>query len=121
MADEMTEQEKQEFVFRIGPDDEPVIQHWDRDVAATLAQELGVALNDDHWEVVSFLRKHYEATCQLDTARDLSVVLNQRFKDRGGLKYLYTLFPNGPVTQGCRIAGIPVPKDSTDPSFGTVA
>ena len=118
--DDMTDKEKMEFVFGIHEDDE-VLEDWDREVATSLASEEGIKLSDAHWEVVSYLRKLYQGTGEIDYARDLSAVLDQRFKSQGGLKYLFTLFPNGPVTQGCKIAGLPVPKDSKQPSFGTVS
>ena len=119
-SDDMTDKEKMEFVFGIHEDDE-VLENWDRQIATSLASEEGITLTDAHWEVVSYLRKLYEGTGQLDYARDLSAVLEQRFKTEGGLKYLFTLFPKGPVTQGCKIAGLPVPADSTQPSMGTVS
>ncbi len=120
MAEPLTEGEKTDFVLHIH-EDEPVVDPWDREIATSLGQDEGIELTDEHWDVVSFLRKHYDATGALDYARDVSAVLSQRFKDQGGLKYLYRLFPRGPVTQASRIAGIPVPKDSTDASFGTSA
>ena len=119
-SDDMTDKEKMEFVFGIHEDDD-VLENWDRDVATALAAEEGIKLTDAHWEIVSYLRKLYQGTGEIDYARDLSAVLDQRFKSRGGLKYLFTLFPNGPVTQGCKIAGLPVPKDSKQPSFGSVS
>jgi len=118
--DDMTDKEKMEFVFRFYEDDE-VLENWDRQVATSLALEEGIALTDEQWEVVSYLRKLYEGTGKIDYARDLSAVLDQRFKSAGGLKHLFTLFPKGPVSQGCRIAGLPVPKDSSQPSMGTVS
>lgn len=118
--DDMTDKEKLEFVFGIHEDDE-VLENWDRETATSLAEEEGIKLTDAHWEVVSYLRKLYQGTGEIDYARDLSAVLEQRFKTQGGLKYLFTLFPNGPVSQGCKIAGIPVPKDSKQPSFGSVS
>ena len=118
--DDLTDKEKMEFVFNIHEDD-ALIEPWDRNVAESLAKKEGVDLTEEHWNVVSFLRKFYKSVGQIDYARDLSAMLDQKYKDKGGLKYLFTLFPHGPVTQGCKIAGVPVPKDSTDSSFGSVA
>lgn len=119
-GDEMSDNEKMEYVFHIHENDE-VIEDWDRQVATALAQEEGIQLTDAHWEVVSYLRKLHQGSGSIDYARDLSAILEQRFKAQGGLRYVFTLFPKGPVTQGCKIAGIPVPKDSTQPAFGSVS
>ncbi len=120
MTEEMTDKEKMEFVFRIH-EDEADVEQWDRTVAAGLAKQEGIELSDERWDVVSYLRKYFEEFGTLEYARDLSAMLNQKFERKGGLKYLYTLFPKGPVSQGCKIAGIPVPADSKDPSFGNVS
>ena len=120
MTDEMTEKEKMEFVFRVH-EDEPVVDSWDKKVATKLAKEEGLKLTEELWEVVSFLRKHFEDVGTIEYARDISALMNQRYQSKGGLKHLFQLFPKGPVSQGCKIAGIPVPKDSKDLSFGTVA
>jgi tRNA 2-thiouridine synthesizing protein E len=36
------------------------------------------------------------------------------------MKFLYKLLPGGPVSQGCRLAGLEPPAGSTDPGFGSV-
>jgi len=118
MADVMSDREKQELFLGVHIGEDPVVPQWDRGVAASLAQELGLELGDQAWEVVQFLRHYYEDLGGIDYSRDLSAMLDQRYKTVGGLRYLFTLFPGGPITQGCKIAGIPVPKDSSDPSFG---
>lgn len=117
MARELTDQEKAEFFLHVHEGDS-IVEPWDRGVATIIAHSEKLELDDAQWEVVSFLRRHFETTGMLDYARDLSVVLDQRFKSKGGLKYLYTLFPRGPVTQGSIIAGVPAPKDSQDNAFG---
>jgi tRNA 2-thiouridine synthesizing protein E len=52
--------------------------------------------------------------------RELHDALDERFHTRGGMKFLYRLFPGGPVAQGCRLAGLPVPAGAVNPSFGSV-
>ncbi len=98
-----------------------VVEPWDRDIAAARARELGIELTDAHWEVVKFLRDRFREQGQVEHARELHPVMAGKWKAQGGLKYLYTLFPGGPVHQGSYIAGVPEPHDATDPSFGTVA
>jgi len=92
---------------------------WNEGIAAARATEEGIVLRDEHWAVVNFLRDDY-INDGPKTARSLTELLEENFGSRGGIKYLYTLFPNGPVNQGSRIAGIPTPKGATDPSFGSV-
>lgn len=120
MADELTGKEKEEILLGIH-DDEAVAEFkaWTEAKAEATARELGIELTDEHWKVIRFLRLHFENTGEIKHARDLSTVLNERFVDEGGSRYLYNLFPHGPISQGCRIAGLPVPKDAADPSFGT--
>jgi len=120
MTEEMTDQEKMEFVFRVHGE-EPDIEQWDRTVATELAKQEAIELTDEVWSVVSFLRRYFDEFGGIEYSRDLSALLDQKYHSQGGLKYLFTLFPKGPVSQGCRIAGIPLPKDSKNLSFGSVA
>jgi tRNA 2-thiouridine synthesizing protein E len=112
-----THDERLEYVFGIHNTD-AMDKDWNRQIATLRASELGVELESAHWEVVTFLRQLYEASDGVMHARQLSSALQDRFADRGGLKYLYELFPGGPVLQGSYIAGMVPPKDSTNLSFG---
>ena len=47
-------------------------------------------------------------------------ILEEEFAEQGGRKYLYRLFPGGPVSQGSRIARLPLPAYSSDRSCGSV-
>jgi tRNA 2-thiouridine synthesizing protein E len=92
---------------------------WSEESASKLAAEEGIQMTDEHWEVVRFLRDDYREHGNTRGSRALLDALTKRFDSRGGKKHLYLLFPNGPVTQGCKIAGLPLPEYSRDTSFGT--
>ncbi|RMG51903.1 MAG: TusE/DsrC/DsvC family sulfur relay protein [Gammaproteobacteria bacterium] len=93
---------------------------WDEEVARRKAAEEGLELTEDHWTVLHFLRAQYDAHGDELKATKLIRELSERFKDKGGKKYLYELFPKGPISQGSRIAGIPAPEGADDPHFGSV-
>ncbi|UCE89094.1 MAG: TusE/DsrC/DsvC family sulfur relay protein [Pseudomonadota bacterium] len=120
MTNEMTDREKEQRVLGIHTED-TVFEQWTRAAAEEIAADEGVHLAEAHWNVVEFLRDYYQSNGIPEHARQLSDALSARFAADGGLKYLYTLFPKGPVNQGNRIAGVPVPSDSADPSFGSVS
>ena len=96
------------------------LEEWNEQIAAAKAAELEIELTDAHWEVLNFLRKHYIESGLERRAHKLTHMLVGEFKNKGGNKYLYTLFPDGPITQGSYIAGIPAPADAIDTSFGSV-
>ncbi len=92
---------------------------WNREEAAQMAGELlGVPLTDDHWEVVRALHSYF-ATHEFPNRRELTDALDEKFHHKGGRRYLYRLFPNGPVSQGCQLAGLEMPAGSIDKSFGS--
>jgi tRNA 2-thiouridine synthesizing protein E len=93
--------------------------HWSPLTAARRAHEEGFAeLTEAHWHVIYCLRNRYREQGPSRSARELIHVLEQDFVAEGGRRYLYELFPKGPVSQGSRLAGVPPPPFSRDPSFG---
>ena len=120
MNEELTAKEKEELVLGIHDDDAVAeFKAWTEDKAEAMAKELGLELTQEHWNVIKFLRLHFENTGPVRHARELVEVVSERFADEGGSAYLYQLFPHGPINHGCRIAGIPVPSDATNASFGS--
>lgn len=93
---------------------------WTRDAAVVRAGKDGLTPTDDLWEAVRALQAYFSKNEHNINVRELHDALNEKFHQRGGIKYLYKLFPGGPVAQGCRIAGLDAPAGSHDPSFGSV-
>ena len=94
-------------------------QGWNRQRSADLAASEGFELTDQHWDVISYLREQYLEHGLPRFARTTARALNKQFAAQGGNKYLYNLFPGGPVTQGSRLANLRIPANATDISFGT--
>jgi len=92
---------------------------WNRDDATAAAREDGLSLNNDHWGVLRALQEYF-ARKEHPNVRELHDALDEKFHPRGGMKFLYEIFPGGPVAQGCRLAGLPIPAGAVDKSFGSV-
>ena len=122
MTNKMSDKEKLAQVFGIhSGDDVEAFDAWTKESAKKKAEAMGIVLTDKHWEVINFLRVHFQNVgAKMPPVHELSQTLEERFSDQGGLKYLFTLFPGGPLNKGSLIAGIPVPDDATDPSFGSI-
>lgn len=102
--------------FRFAPLD------WTPEKARSAAAKEGLTPGDDHWALVrslqEFYARHHDVAINL---RELQDALEEKFHHKGGMKFLYTLFPAGPVAQGCRLAGLRPPAGTTDRGFGSVA
>lgn len=93
---------------------------WSEDRARHLAKSDGLQLTTEHMEILRYLRKYYDKNGQGYNARTVLGVLEFEFGKWEGKKRLYQLFPHGPVSQGCKYAGIPLPPECNDKSFGSV-
>jgi len=95
------------------------LEHWSPLTAQRLARQEGIEeLSEAHWHVIYALRVLYMERGRAASAREIIHILEQDFVAEGGRRYLYELFPKGPVSQGSRLAGVPAPPYSSDPSFG---
>jgi tRNA 2-thiouridine synthesizing protein E len=102
------------------PNNLEVLDPWSKEIAIELASTEGIVLTPAHWEVIDTLRNHYQEFGPDANGRSLLKCMETEFFDHGGKKYLYELFPRGPVNQATRIAGLPLPPHSTDIAFGSV-
>lgn len=95
--------------------------HWQPADAERIAADEGIVFGPDHWKLLRCLQEYYarheETTI---VVRELKDALDEAFHRQGGTRYLYRLLPGGPVAQGCRLAGLPVPPGAVDKSFGSV-
>lgn len=83
---------------------------WSEEVAHHMAQQDAMVLSEEHWEIIRFLREHYAEYRLIPPMRLLTKAIEKRLgTEKGNSRYLYRLFPDGPVKQGSRYAGLPKP------------
>lgn len=95
---------------------------WTRAEAERAAASEGLEMDEDRWRAIRALQALYArrpADARLNV-RQLHDALDERFHAQGGLRYVYALFPRGPVAQGCRLAGLEPPAGAEDKGFGSV-
>ena len=93
---------------------------WFEVQAQEIATEMNIDLSDMHWNVIYFLRSNYAQFGHQVSARKLLKALSEEYAELGGKRFLYKMFPGGPIRQGCEIAGIPAPADTADPAYGSL-
>ena len=82
----------------------------------------GIILSTDHIEVLDAIKTYYKHHEPYNiNLRNLNDALEEKFHHKGGMKYLYKLFPDGPVSQGCKIARLTPPVGAIDKGFGSTA
>ncbi len=97
------------------------IGDWSEEIALRRAALDGLRLGPDHWEAISFMREFYiRHGDENHLARKLTEALDRNFAARGGRRHLYQIFPQGPITQGGYLAGLPELEGATQPGFGSV-
>ncbi len=77
---------------------------WTDEVAMLFARADGVEeLNEDHWQIIRYLRNYY-------IRNGIAPMIRKLCKDTGfNLKRIYELFPAGPAKGACKVAGLPKP------------
>ena len=83
---------------------------WSEEVAGEIAKAESIDMDENHWEVVNFLRDYYEEFQIAPAVRVLTKAIGKKLgPDKGNSGYLYELFPYGPAKQAGKIAGLPKP------------
>lgn len=79
-------------------------------MAEQLAHQDGLVLTDAHWEIVHFMRAYYQRYNHLPNARLFGQAIKKNLGvEKGASRYLYRLFPDGPLKYACKYAGLPIP------------
>jgi len=98
-------------------------EDWTRQDALDIAHKEELEMTEANWEVVRALQSYFarhEGSPRINP-HELHDALDEHFHQHGGIKYLYRIFPGGPVAQGCRIAGLKAPFTASDRGFGSVS
>ncbi|HBM8735314.1 TPA: sulfurtransferase TusE [Escherichia coli] len=83
---------------------------WSESLAVVIAENEGISLSPEHWEVVRFVRDFYLEFNTSPAIRMLVKAMANKFsEEKGNSRYLYRLFPKGPAKQATKIAGLPKP------------
>ena len=93
---------------------------WSSSAAEAMARDERLTLEDDHWELMRCLQEYYSKT-DFPKLRQVTDALDENFHSKGGMKYLHKLLPQGPVSHGCKLAGLKIPAGAIDASFGSSA
>lgn len=81
---------------------------WSEDFARALALEEGLTLTPAHWELIHFLREHYQVHGVQAQVRVMIRHFTETWgADQGNNHHLHEMFPmGGPQKQGNRLAGL---------------
>ena len=92
--------------YLLDPDD------WTPQIAAMLAAEEGLELEDEHWLVLQYIRDYHDEHAVTPDIRHAAKFLgNRRGVDKKqGKALIFALFPYGYVKQACKIAGMRRPR-----------
>jgi tRNA 2-thiouridine synthesizing protein E len=94
---------------------------WEPSDAENIAKQQGITLNEDIWDLIGALHSYFGSHDKnVHNRREITDALEEKFHNKGGMKFLYKLLPKGPISQGCALAGIRNPAGNVDLSFGSV-
>lgn len=84
-------------------------QDWTPAVARWLAAGDGVELDADQWWLIEYVREYHLRYGNPPLMRTLVAALKPSRPDVSGSRFLYRLFPDGPVRLACKYGGLPPP------------
>ncbi|TWH63905.1 tRNA 2-thiouridine synthesizing protein E [Azomonas agilis] len=88
------------------------LEAWSESVAEVIAQEEGLVLGTEHWEILWLLRDFYQRFQLAPATRPLiKYVAQQLGPEKGNSLYLNHLFKGTPAKLAAKLAGLPKPTN----------
>ena len=85
---------------------------WSAELGEYMASLDGVALTNEHWEVIQYFREYYEDYNIPPPMRMVIRVFKKAFgEENANSRYLLMLFPEGATKAASKFAGLPKPKN----------
>ena len=84
------------------------VEDWDLDVAQAIADADELAMTEQHWDVVKYLRdEHVNNAGNEPNERTILKDMAKKWGTKPTSKDMYAMFPGMPSKQGRKIAGLP--------------
>lgn len=88
------------------------LHDWSEAIAKQIANNEGIALGDQHWELIRLIRRFYDTYERSPSMRPLVKYAGRQLgRDKGNSIYFMQLFPGSPVKLLSKIAGLPRPEN----------
>ena len=85
---------------------------WSESLGVYMASLDGVALTEEHWEVIHYFREYYEDYNIPPPMRMVIRMFKKEYgEEKANSRYLLTLFPEGPTKAASKFGGLPKPKN----------
>ena len=90
------------------------LDQWSVDYTEKMAEDDGIKLYDDHWELILYFREYFNENQVTPTMHKVVRELGNKdkhFHDQKAYeKHIYQLFPKDPTHEVCKLAGLPMPQ-----------
>jgi tRNA 2-thiouridine synthesizing protein E len=87
------------------------LNQWSQSIGEQLAKKDNLTLTEQHWQIILLVRDIFIQTGTTPPMRLLiKAVKHEISEECANSRYLYQLFPDGPVRLASKYAGIPKPK-----------
>lgn len=84
---------------------------WSEEVAEGFADQAELKLNDEHWNVIRFMRDYFdEHRIAPDARHTIHYMADEMGLGSKARNHLFELFPYGYMQQACKIAGMRRPR-----------